>query len=188
MYSAGVTSATSVSRPVDGALILTDQREAFCALVASGISYRKAALRCGWTEDYGWTLMQETALADRVRELSLDPVERVRAGIEGDLIIMRRRVAEGDVDSEERATLDLRLKLLMAHAKLRGWIVDRKQVDKRSVDISLVSAEDLQSHLGEALDALEPGTRRAIEERVSAVKARKSRARITVESVTTDIQ
>ena len=103
-------------------------------------------------------------------------------------MMIRRRLAEGDVDSEERATLDLRIKALMAHAKLRGWIVDRKQVDKRSVDISLVSAEDLQSHLGEALDALEPGTRRAIEERVSAVKARKSRARITVESVTTDIQ
>ena len=59
-------------------------------------------------------------------------------------MMIRRRLAEGDVDSEERATLDLRIKALMAHAKLRGWIVDRKQVDKRRVDISLRSAEDLQ--------------------------------------------
>jgi len=35
---------------------------------------------------------------------------------------------DADLDAEGRANVELRLKLVMAHARYRGWLVDRKQV------------------------------------------------------------
>ena len=82
--------------------------------------------------------------------------------------------AAGDLTDADRADIELRLKLLLAHAKLRGWIVDKKQVARASIDLGGLSPEDIQANLGQYLDALEPGARREIEARV---KAQADRAR-----------
>ena len=159
------------------------------ALVAAGFGYRAAALKAGWDKDYGWDKAQVPRIKARIAGLVLDPVERVRAGIDADLLMMRRRAAAGDMDAEERANMELRLKLLMSHAKLRGWIVDRKQIDKRSVDLSLVGSAELQEHLSGVLDTLEPGARREIDARLAVVKKRRKAAqRAKGQAVTVDVE
>jgi len=168
---------TSVNNPVNGLLLMSEQREVMAALVAAGISYRKAAERAGFAADSGWDIMQDPRMQDRVRSLASDPIERVRAGIDADIMIIRRRLAEGDIDAEERATIDLRIKALMAHAKLRGWIIDRKQTQRVPADLSQISPEDLSAHLAGALDVLEPGARRAIEDRLKAVGSMRKKAK-----------
>lgn len=182
---ATTTVIPSEVRPVD---ILSEQEESFAALVAAGFGYRAAALKAGWDKDYGWDKAQVPRIKARIAGLVLDPVERVRAGIDADLLMMRRRAAAGDMDAEERANMELRLKLLMSHAKLRGWIVDRKQIDKRSVDLSLVGSAELQEHLSGVLDTLEPGARREIDQRLAIVKKRRKAAqRAKGKTVTVDV-
>ena len=168
--------------------ILTEQEEAFASLVAAGFPYSISAVKVGWVKDYGWDKAQSPKIKARIAGLVLDPVERVRAGIDADLLMMRRRAAAGDMDAEERANMELRLKLLMSHAKLRGWIVDRKQIDKRSVDLSLVGSAELQEHLSGVLDTLEPGARREIDQRLASLsKRRKAAKRAKGKAVTVDV-
>ena len=162
----------SVNSPTPGTVLMSEQHESMAALVASGISYRQAAEMVGWQADSGWRVMQAPDMQERVRCLAADPEGVIRHGILADLMMVRRRLRAGDCNSEERATLQLRITACMSEAKLRGFIVDRKQIDKRVVDLSLVSSDDLQEHLAAALDVLEPGARRQIEERLGFIKAR----------------
>ena len=115
--------------------------------------------------------MQVPAIRRRVEELIEQPVERVRAGLEGELLMLRHRAAESELTEEERANVELRLKLILAHAKLRGWIVDRRQVSKASIDVSKLlhrasgaadRAQLLEAFAG-MLNQLQPGARKRLE-------------------------
>jgi hypothetical protein len=99
----------------------------------------------------------------------------IRAGIEVEMIQLRNRAAAGDLTEADRADIELRLKLLLAHAKLRGWIVDRKQIARASIDLGRLGLENMHAEIGPFLDALEPGARREIELRVKALDERRSR-------------
>jgi hypothetical protein len=179
---------TSIEQPVDGLMNLAPQDQLFAALVASGVPYSIAAVKCGWEKTYGWQKMQSAVIRQAVRELAAqDPDERLRAELGAELTMIRRRLAEGDVDPLEQSCIDLRLKAIMTHAKFSGVYVDKKQVDKRVIDLSLVSVEALNSHLGAALDALDPGERKAIEARVSEAVTRRSKSRAN-KVVSKDIQ
>ena len=185
---ATTNASISVNNPTGDGPLMTEQRESMAALVASGLSYRKAAELVGYSADSGWYIMQEPRMQARVNALAADPIERVRAGIDADICMIRRRLQIGDVDAEERATLALRLKACMDHAKLRGWIVNRQQIDKRSVDLSLVGSAELQEHLSGVLDTLEPGARREIDQRLAIVKKRRKAAqRAKGKAVTVDV-
>lgn len=155
-------------------IVLEERRLAFAAFVAAGMPYGKAAEKAGFRADYGWDLMQEPAVKARVIEIASEPAERLRAGCEADLIMMRRRAAEGPLPADEIATMDLRLRLLMAQAKLRGWIVDKREVRSASIDLGKVSIEGLHEQVAGMLDALEPGARAEITERVNKLRSRKA--------------
>ena len=79
------------------------------------------------------------------------------------------RVANAELTENERANVELRLKLLMAHARFRGWIVDKKQVDKKTVVLDLgaelrkLGGGELRKLLAEHLNKLSPGARARIE-------------------------
>jgi hypothetical protein len=75
--------------------------------------------------------------------------------------MLRNRVANEDLDAEGRANVELRLKLVMEHARYRGWIVQKKQVARAnlSLDALLANRGQLQSLLDESRDALAPGER-----------------------------
>ncbi len=164
---------TSVANPVGEVAVLGQQRECFAALVAGGVSYRVAAERVGFSRDYGWDLMQEPAVRQRVTDLVQQPAELTRAGIEVELIQLRNRAAGGDLTDPDRADIELRLKLLLTHAKLRGWIVEKKQVARASIDFGRLNVEGMLADIGPLLDALEPGARREIETRVKALGERR---------------
>ena len=72
-----------------------------------------------------------------------------------------------DNTEDERANVELRLKLILAHAKLRGWIVDRRQVSRSTLDLGKLLEGDVRS-AGRAqlmelfeqhLNQLQPGAR-----------------------------
>jgi hypothetical protein len=147
----------------DLAVIVQSRHEQFAVLVASGLSYREAARRAGYNPDNSWRLMQTRAIRDRVAELVREPEERVRAGIELELVMLRNRAANGDLTDADRADIELRLKLLLAHAKIRGWIVDKKQIAKATLQLGTVSRADLQGMLLDRLNQLAPGERARLE-------------------------
>ena len=140
----------------DLAVVAHFRHEQFAVLVASGLSYREAARRAGYNPDNSWRLMQTPAVRERVEELVREPDERVKAGIELELVMLRNRAAVGDLSDADRADIELRLKLLLAHAKLRGWIVDKKQVSKLSVGLRVNRAE-LETAVAADLERLAPG-------------------------------
>jgi hypothetical protein len=147
----------------DLTVVVQSRHEQFAVLVASGLSYREAARRAGYNPDNSWRLMQTRAIQGGVEELVRQPEERVKAGIELDLVMLRNRAANGDRSDAERADIELRLKLLLAHAKIRGWIVDRKPIAKATLHLGRVSRTDLQGMLLDQLNQLAHGERARIE-------------------------
>jgi hypothetical protein len=80
--------------------------------------------------------------------------------------MLRHRAAESDLGADERATVELRLKLILAHAKLRGWIVEKKQVQKATLDLGKLEGKagaagraQLMEAFERHLNALAPGAR-----------------------------
>ena len=114
----------------DLVVVVQSRHEQFAFLVASGLSYREAARRAGYNPDNSWRLMQTPGIRDRVEELIKEPEERVKAGIELELVMLRNRAANEDLDAEGRANVELRLKLALAHARYCGWIVNKGEAGK----------------------------------------------------------
>jgi hypothetical protein len=65
--------------------------------------------------------------------------------------------------------------LIMAHARFRGWIVERKQVAQARLDLGHVSMDELDARIAHELDLLEPGIRADIERQVAELHAKRSR-------------
>jgi hypothetical protein len=165
MASVAIPDRSEMSQEL--AVLLPPRHELFAVQVASGLSYREAARRAGFHEDNGFRLMQMPSVRARVGELVSEPSERIRAGIEAEFLMLRNRVANEDLNAEGRANVELRLKLIMAHARYCGWIVERKQVAQTRVDLGRVSMEDLDARIARDLDVLEPGLRADIERQVA---------------------
>ena len=143
---------------------LAPNHELFSAAVASGRSYRAAAKIAGFDENYGFRLMKVPAIRQRVEELLQEPAERIRASLESELLMLRHRAAESELSADERANVELRLKLVLAHGRLRGWIVDKKQINKATLDLSKLlggkaGALGLRQAFEEHLNQLDPGSR-----------------------------
>jgi hypothetical protein len=171
MAALPISSRSELSQEL--AAVLSPDHELFAAEVASGRSYREAARRAGFHEDNGFRLMQMPAVRARVEELVNAPEERIRAGIDGEFLMLRNRAANEDLDVEGRANIELRLKLLMAHARYRGFIVEKKQIARASIDLGKAEVEDLRTHIGQYLDLLEPGARQEIEARIARLRERR---------------
>ena len=58
--------------------------------------------------------------------------------------------------------MELRLKLVMAHARYRGWVVDRKQVSQVTARVA-VGRGDLEAAIRADVERLSPGAIRALE-------------------------
>jgi len=70
--------------------------------------------------------------------------------------MLRNRTAVGGLNDADRADIELRLRLLLAHAKLRGWIVDKKQVSQVTARVS-VPRGDLEAAIRADVERLVPG-------------------------------
>jgi hypothetical protein len=91
-----------------------------------------------------------------------DAGRRVKAGIELELVMLRNRTAVGGLNDADRADIELRLRLLLAHAKLRGWIVDKKQVSQVTARVS-VPRGDLEAAIRADVERLVPGAMKHLE-------------------------
>lgn len=138
---------------------LSAEYELFAVQVASGLSYRASAKVAGFSEDNGFRLMQIPQVRTRVAELLEQPETRVKAGILAEFMMLRNRAADADLNDEQRANVDLRLRLLMAHAKVLGMVIERKQVQQSTASIQLdkLPPDAIRAHLSQLLGRLEPG-------------------------------
>jgi hypothetical protein len=160
MPSVPISERTELSQEL--AAVLSPQHELFAVYVASGLGYRESARRAGFHEDNGFRLMQMPRLRVRIEELVSEPAERIRAGIDAEFLMLRNRAANEDLDAEGRANVELRLKLVMAHARYRGWLVDRKQVSQVSARVS-VPRGDLEAAIRADIERLVPGAMKHVE-------------------------
>jgi len=143
------------------ASVLSPEHELFASSVASGMSYRESAKAAGFSENHGFRIMQMPPVGARIEELLSEPAERIRAGIDAEFLMLRNRAANEDLDAEGRANVELRLKLVMAHARYHGWIVDKKQVSRASVSFRAAIGDRAQFEalVQESLASLPPGAR-----------------------------
>jgi hypothetical protein len=89
-----------------------------------------------------------------------------------EFLVLRNRVASGDLGAEGRANLRLRSKLFMAHA--RNSMASTRQGASAG---GAVSAEDDHAWVVQRLEELDPGHTRQIAERNRAVEERSNRRR-----------
>ena len=157
---------TSMANPSESFPILPQDKEMFAALVASGVSYRDAAQRCGYSADYGWDLARSPIVRARILELAEEPAEAVRRSIRAEFQILRNRAALQGRDPEVRAEIDCRLRVLIAQAKVEGMIVDRKHVSQVSAPVS-VPRSDLEAAIRADVERLVPGALKRIDAGVS---------------------
>jgi hypothetical protein len=159
-----ISECTELAEALAEALPL--KHKLFAVQVASGLSYRESARRVGFHEDHGHRLMRKPAVRARVEELRDAPEEeRTRAGIDAELMMLRNRAATEDLKAEGRANVELRLKVLMAHARYRGRISDRKQVASAKPDFDRMSRAELDAMLERELPLLDP----AMQERIKRI-------------------
>ena len=158
---------TSMANPSESFPILPQDKEMFAALVASGVSYRDAAQRCGYSADYGWDLARSPIVRARILELAEEPAEAVRRSIRAEFQILRNRAALEGRDPEVRAEIDCRLRVLLAQAKVEGIIVDRKQVAQITARVS-VPRRDLEAAIRADVERLMPGALKQLEAGVSS--------------------
>jgi hypothetical protein len=144
------------------AAVLSPQHELFAVCVASGLSYRESARRTGFHEDNGFRLTKIPAVRARIEELASEPAERIRAGIDAEFLMLRNRAANEDLDAKGRANVELRLKLVMAHARYRGWLIDKKQVSQVTARVS-VPRGDLEAAIRADVERLVPGAIKQLE-------------------------
>jgi hypothetical protein len=151
------------------------RHELFAVYVASGLSYGEPQGARASTRIIGFRPMRMPSVRARVEELVSEPAERIRAGIDAEFLTLCNRVANEDLDAKGRRTSNSRLKLIMAHARYCGWIVERKQVAQTRLNLGCVSVEDLEARTARDLDVLEAGLRADIERQVQDLRARRTR-------------
>src|ERR1700752_925609 len=181
-------SYTVSSTPVEPLSLinaLSPEQELFASFVATGASYRESARKASVHPVTGWKWMQLPAIRARVNELIEENKSEdlggiaSRAWIETHMIMIINRLESGtkhDASADVAIKPDwleawrLELLALMNLAKLKGLIVERKQMTRASIDLGRLGVNDLQGHLGEMLDSLEPGARQEIEQRIKRAK------------------
>jgi hypothetical protein len=131
--------------------VLTTEQELFASEVAGGRSYREAAATAGFNPDYGFQMMKMPRIRARVQELLAEPDERIRARVNAEFILLLNRVS-----SAEPYDPEVHLKVLLALAKYKGWVIDKKQISKLGLNMK-VSRADLDAVISEGLGALAPG-------------------------------
>jgi hypothetical protein len=159
--------------------ILPAKHEVFCSLVSIGYPFEDAAVSAGYSETYAQHLVRRPEIQRRVAELinrsngETGPGSRAWIEIQIILIAMKAMHEEPELKDPNGtviapATLPnhpLAMAALMNLAKLRGLIIERKQIDQRTskLDLGKVPPDQLHEALAAHLNQLAPGARRRIQ-------------------------
>ena len=156
---------------------LTTLKELFCSHVAAGMSQRKAAVACGWTDVYGFKLMSDPLIKERVASLiaikaaqppdsiaskpwietklvqiivgALNPKAKMGYTVVDGKRIMTKEPVKDDPGLARMALMDL--------ARLKGYIVTKSEQKTEKLDLRLASTADLSVQLKNYLNLLKPG-------------------------------
>jgi len=159
------------------AAILGPKHERFAVFVASGMSYRASAELAGFCRDYGYDLMQIPKVKERVESLiaakAAEPDSVAsRPWLEAQMTqvivdAMYGIPAEAGPDGKLLAPAtpkdrQLARLAIMDLCRIKGYIIERKQVDSRRLDLGKVSHAELSAMLDAQLGELAPGERAKI--------------------------
>lgn len=176
---------------------LSPEYEMFAVMVANGSTMREAASLAGFAEGYCTQLGQRPEVRARIEYL-LDLQRKEsevfggiasRAWIEAQLVIIARQAMmdrpaklsdDGKtLDAGRPADMDLARRTLMDLAKLKGMVIERKQVANARISLD-AGGSVLEGQVSSYLDSLDPGARREILSRVQSIEARrKGKRRLT---------
>lgn len=164
--------------------VLTQEQESFCAWVASGVSYAESARRVGWTPANGYYTKDLPQVKARIAELietrKSEDIGGIatKSWIETHMVRIIDRIEEGETGTEQLEAYKVEVQTLMALAKLKGHVIERKATLNAHVRSNAGQGGELSADaVAEYLDALEPGSRDELAERVKAIGARKGRRR-----------
>ncbi len=146
--------------------------ELFCADVALGVSQAESARNAGFSAETAPFLMQKPEIRERINELRVCR-QQDRGGVaskvwaEAYLIRVALGLFAGvpaTVDLETGNVLEVAIKrdwavgmqAVMNFCKVRGYIVERKQVANARVDFGRVGRDELGAALAEHLGELSP--------------------------------
>lgn len=136
--------------------VLTPEHDLFAANVASGLSYRKSAKLAGFSPDHAFRILRIPEVRERIAELAAEPDEKLRARVNAEFTILLNRVSSGEPMPKDYDP-DRHLRVLMGLARYKGWVIEKKQVDKRSLTASVkVGRAELEAITAD-LERLAPG-------------------------------
>ena len=154
------------------------QWEIFAAEVASGSSCVEAALSAGYSRDYAEDLIQRPEVRARIDELIA--ARQVESGVTSRIwteVQMVRIIKDAMNGVPEKLAPDgkvtdpgiprdrsLARLAIMDLAKLKGYVVERKLVDSRKIDLGKIGPAELSAMLDAQLVELAPGERARIKE------------------------
>lgn len=143
----------------------------FCAEVAEGKTYRDAGVSAGFSANYGDMLINSFGVREKVNEL-VQLIQRSSEGIVdkvwAELILLKvvKSGLEGEAALiEEDGTVlrpgvppdrELVLAALNQLGKIKGWVVERKQIMNARLDYGKVSQDTLTGLLADQLGILSP--------------------------------
>lgn len=170
---------------------MNTQYELFCSHVASGMSYGRAAETCGFSAQYGKQLMAKPHIAAKVEQLraikAAQPPDSIasKAWIETQLVTIIRNAlnpapkeieeivqpAKPDMGPPQIVTKkidrdpdpSLARLALMDLARLKGYLIDRKEIETRKIDLRLMDRTELSAQLTSYLQQLSPAQRERIQ-------------------------
>lgn len=152
--------------------------EIFCAELACGTPATQAALSAGYVEGYASVLVTKPEIQSRVQALvaerlsdggivprawaELQIIRIIRDAVDG---VKGELGPDGKVVGSIAPDRQLARAALMDLARLRGWIVQKKEVDERraTIDLGKLGASDLRGALDAMTARLSPGARRRVE-------------------------
>jgi len=155
---------TAGKLPETGEPVPTAEYDLFAQLVASGLSYAQSAEKPGFARESGRYLAHVPSVRMRIDSLIGDP-DKARLIADYQLAVIRTREAVGNDEpgtENWRANMDLHLRVLDKLARVKGWIVDRKQVSQVTARLN-VARGDLEAAIRADVERLAPGALRHID-------------------------
>lgn len=137
---------------------LQPQYEIYALAMASGQSLRKCTELAGFSWNWGWRVSRMASVRQRVSELLLEPEDKERVQLKISLIQIHHRLETEELPDWERKQLMDRVKVVMQHARLCGWLIDRKLTTRTSLDFGKMPRGEMAQMLGQYLQALDPDT------------------------------
>lgn len=148
--------------------LISAEHEYYCLLRVEGYSQPQAAEMAGFspTSAYGIEIMPR--VQNRIKQLANERSAEGpgnRSWVTGRLVEVASRLSgHAELSEGMRTQLSSAVTALMSIARLRGYVVERKQIKTATIDLNKLSRSELSSVLDQHLGTLSPASRRRIQQ------------------------